>query len=193
MVKELVEDDTPVLLRKSGIAVKQQESEIEGLTATLRAVYHEVTRRGPLSQHAANLSHVLQVEAEREMLVGQKLDHLSSMAQRTLNSEELGIQKSTEPSKTRFILRDTFLGKYIGMHLTYDITDWFDRAKQLTTEFNAAVQQAISAIAQDDADAAADFLKKAILANRYLEDLLNRILTIEKRMLRSLEQKRSQS
>lgn len=173
--------------RKTRVELRKEQSEIEMLTNTLRAVYHEITRRGPLSQHAANLTNVLHFAAERELLVTQKLEFLASLTRKITDSEIGSASTSESSSKSGGVVRETVIKNNVLIHLKYDITSWFTKAKELSAEFNASIQRAIAAIGNNDEDEAALWVKKGILANRFIEDLLDKILILERRLLKASE------
>lgn len=177
------------ILRQATDTVQQGETELENILKDLKAVVVKIRKQGKDPEALGRLELILGKARDREFLIMQKLDYLETTNQKLLTFDvslfpDLKAMFNPLSGQQRVIFRDYVTREHAKIYERYDVDHFIILARTYGSEFQAALEDAISSINSTDPKRAEKSVKRAILIERRLRDIVERILAWEEKLLR---------
>lgn len=175
------------IIEKTEELTKSGKDELEATDKKLRDIYHLLRHRGSDTRGAAEIIEVLRKAHDREFFISQKMVHLDTLS-RGLTRLDTSLFPDLKPiiesasGQQRIILIKYLKNEHALIFKKYSIESLIVKTGNNLPEYANSLEMAVLEIGRNNPEAARKWLKKAILFNLSIINLLKRILVIEKKL-----------
>jgi len=177
------------VLQDATEAVIQDRKELQDIAKALKDAYHQIQKQGADRETVYAITHILTKAKDREFLIAQKLEYLDTINKKLANFDvslfpDLQSIFKKVSGQQRVLLREYVQKEHSQIYQKYNLPVLTELGKNYTHEFEEALGNAIVRLGHYDVAGATIWLKKAIITDKKLDDVLKRILEIEQKLLK---------